>query len=315
MRFMRGTSVALVAWASLTMGLGVSRSAGAAPSPGDFAPMDLALLVSKAVAPQTPTQSAAVQPGASGTPASTVSAQTDRAQQGATQTKETPTGQGPVPPPRAVYANQAAQPFQQATIGRTFAYGLELTFYEHVMRIAMQPFTREQLQGKFWPDYFDSVHVPDHWGDKDHWQVNYIGHAMSGSAFTRIWLDQREPKAATTAQYFKSLGRATVYTAILSTQYEMGPMSEASIGNVGLNPKDLGWSDYIWTPLGGALWTMAEDGIDKYALTFIDRHVPFYMVRAAARMILNPSRMLANIGQNRPPWYRPDRDMAGVPRR
>jgi hypothetical protein len=228
--------------------------------------------------------------------------------------KETPP-QGAVPAPKAVYANQSAQPFQPTTIPKVAWYGIQLTFYEHVMRIATQSFTRQQLKGKFWPDYFDSVHVPQHWGDKDHWQVNYIGHAISGGAFTRVWIEQREPRTMTASQYLKAVGRATIYTAIFSVQYEMGPMSEASIGNVGMNPKDLGWSDYIWTPIGGALWTMAEDACDKYVLAYIDKHVPFMMAKAAARMILNPSRMLANIGMNRSPWNRDERDFNGQPRR
>jgi hypothetical protein len=136
---------------------------------------------------------------------------------------------------------------------------------------------------------------------------------MSGGAFARIWMVQREPRTTTAPQYFKALGRALIFTSICSIQYEMGPMSEASIGNVGLNPDDLGWNDYIWTPVGGVLWTMAEDAIDKYALTWIDKHVPFMMAKAAARMIFNPSRMLANIGMNRPPWSRYDRTMMGEP--
>jgi hypothetical protein len=76
------------------------------------------------------------------------------------------------------------------------------------------------------------------------------------------------------------------------------------IGNVGLNPDDLGWNGYIWTPVGGVLSTMAEDAIDKYALTWIDKHVPFMMAKAADRVILNPSRMLANIDMNRTQWSR-----------
>jgi hypothetical protein len=231
-----------------------------------------------------------------------------------------PDVQTPVSP---LSAPQAAAPAEskgqlEATwkpvkVSKVFIYALQMTFYEHVLRVLSQDFTRQQLKGKFWPEYFDSVHVPQKWGDKDHWQVNYIGHAMSGGAFARIWMVQREPRTTTAPQYFKALGRALIFTSICSIQYEMGPMSEASIGNVGLNPDDLGWNDYIWTPIGGVLWTMAEDGIDKYALTWIDKHVPFMMAKAAARMILNPSRMLANIGMNRTPWSRYDRTMMGVP--
>lgn len=208
----------------------------------------------------------------------------------------------------------AARPAEaQTKLSRVVLYGLQLTFYEHVMRVATQEFTREQLKGPFWADYLASVHVPQRWGDKDHWQVNDIGHAISGGAFVRIWMDQRERKGGTPSQYLASMTRGLAYAAVFSIQYEIGPMSEASIGNVGLNPDDLGWSDYIWTPIGGMLWTMGEDAIDKYVLTYLDRHLPFKTARVAARLILNPSRMLANIGQNRAPWSRSDRTIDGEP--
>jgi hypothetical protein len=218
--------------------------------------------------------------------------------------------QTPKPPK---LGGQPIESWQPTKLSRTILYALQLTFYEHVMRLATQDFTREQLKGKFWPEYFDSVHVPQRWGDKDHWQVNYIGHAISGGAFTRIWMEQREQKAKNKTEYFKSMGRALIWTTLWSIQYEIGPASEASIGNVGMNPDDVGWNDFIWTPIGGMLWTMGEDAIDKYALTWIDKHVPFMMAKAAARMILNPSRMLANIGMNRTPWSRYERTMMGEP--
>jgi hypothetical protein len=225
------------------------------------------------------------------------------------------TPQGGVPTPRPTYANQPKQPFAPTRLSKVVLYGLQLTFYEHVMRVATQSFTREQLKGEFWPEYFDSVRVPEHWHDKDGWEVNYLGHAIHGGAFTRIWLEQREGKATSKTQYFKQLGRAFVYTSIFSLQYEIGPMSEASIGNVGLNREDVGWVDLVWTPIGGVLWTMGEDAIDKYALTWVDKHVPFKMAKVAARLIGNPSRMLANVSQNRSPWSRPDRDIDGNKRK
>ena len=218
-------------------------------------------------------------------------------------------------PPTATHAQQQQQPFQRARLTKAIQYGLQLTFYEHIMRVATQDFTRQQLEGPFWQDYVDSLNVPTKWNDKDGWEVNYIGHAIHGGAFTRIWLDQMEPKARTQSQYWKQIGRAFIYTTIFSTQYEIGPMSEASIGNVGMNPDDNGWVDFIWTPVGSVLWTVGEDLADKYVLTWIEKKVPFQMAKAAARMILNPSRMLANISMNRSPWSRSDRDWNGNPKK
>jgi hypothetical protein len=230
------------------------------------------------------------------------------------QTQTTPEKhQGGVPVPHPTYANQSQQLFQPAKLTKVIQYGLELTFYEHVMRVATQSFTRQQLKGPFWQDYVNSVHWPEHWHDKDHWQVNYLGHAIHGGAFARIWVEQREAAATSKSEYLKQMSRAWVYAAVFSLQYEIGPLSEASIGNVGLNPDDNGWVDLVWTPCGAVLWTMAEDAIDKYAITWVEKHVPFMMAKAAARMIGNPSRMLANVSQNRTPWSRPDRDWFGQP--
>lgn len=200
--------------------------------------------------------------------------------------------------------------FKKASFTRTLLYANQLMFYTHVMRVAAQDFTRAELGGPFFRDWFDSVHMPRKWGDLDSWEVNYLGHAIYGSAGVRIWLDQREPKAKTTKQYWASMGRGFLFGVLFSELYEIGPVSEASIGNVGLRTGRTGWSDHVWTPVGGVLWLMVEDAIDKYVLARIDKHIPFVIARAAARMILNPGRMLANIGQNRVPWDRPGRPVS-----
>jgi len=218
-------------------------------------------------------------------------------------------------PDGSAAAAAPATAFKPAKISKVLLYGLELTFYEHVMRVAAQNFTRSELKGPFFEDWFDSVHVPHKWNDGDSWQVNYLGHAIHGAAAVRIWMDQREPKATSKGQYLKSMSHAFLFSVLFSVQYEIGPLSEASIGNVGIHTADTGWVDHIWTPCGAVLWAMAEDGIDKYALTWVDKHVPFLMARAAARMILNPGRMLANVSMNRTPWYRADRNIgAGLGR-
>jgi hypothetical protein len=106
------------------------------------------------------------------------------------------------------------------------------------------------------------------------------------------------------------MARALVFTVIFSELFENGPISEASIGNVARQHDRTGWVDHVWTPVGGVLWAMAEDAIDKYVLTEVDRRVPFVVARIAARMILNPGRMLANVSQNRAPWFRSNRPVS-----
>lgn len=188
--------------------------------------------------------------------------------------------------------------------------GMKLMFFEHALRVATEADSRVELKGPFFKDWFASVHIPRHWSDGDPWRVNYIGHPINGSAAARIWLDQREPKAATTGQYLRSMGRALVFATIFSELFEIGPISEASIGNVSRLDARTGWTDHVVTPIGGVLWTMGEDAIDRWVLRRVDARVPFVIARAAARMILNPGRMLANLAQNRAPWYRDGRPIS-----
>jgi len=181
--------------------------------------------------------------------------------------------------------------------------------FEHILRVATESDSRAGLKGPFFKDWFASVHVPRKWDDGDPWNVNYVGHPINGSAAARIWLDQRERKATTTTQYLASMGRALVFATVFSELFENGPISEASIGNVARLPERTGWVDHIVTPIGGVLWTLGEDAIDKYLLTQVDKHVPSVIARVAARTILNPGRTLANLAQNRAPWYRTDRPL------
>jgi hypothetical protein len=220
--------------------------------------------------------------------------------------------QGGVPSPQAKPGDSQPE-FRKARFSKVLQYSLQLIFYKHVMRVAVQPFTRAELDGPFWKDYIRSVKMPKKWGDGDSWEVNYIGHSMSGSSGVRLWLNQREPEyqAHGKKEYWKAMGRAFLFSILYSEQFEIGPMSEASIGNVGLREGRTGWSDHIITPVGSVFWTILEDQIDKYVVTWIERHVPFNMAKVAARVILCPAWMLANVGQNRLPWSRPNRPLTG----
>jgi hypothetical protein len=222
--------------------------------------------------------------------------------------------EGQVPRPGAVPPALQVDSPERAGFMRVLRYSLQLIFYEHVMRVAVQPFTRAELDGPFWRDYIKSVKMPKQWGDGDSWEVNYIGHSMHGSAGVRLWLDQREQdyQGNGKAHYWKAMGRAFLFGTLFSLQFEIGPLSEASIGNVGLREGRTGWVDHVVTPIGSVVWTMYEDAVDKYVLTWIEKHVPFNMAKVAARMILCPAWMLANVGQNRLPWARANRPLTFV---
>ena len=87
-------------------------------------------------------------------------------------------------------------------------------------------------------------------------------------------------------------------------QFEFGPLSEASIGNVGLRPNTTGWVDHVVTPAGALGFMVAEDALDRYLILRIESWTGNRLLRALARMALNPSRTLSNTAQGRAPWAR-----------
>jgi hypothetical protein len=94
-------------------------------------------------------------------------------------------------------------------------------------------------------------------------------------------------------------------------QFEFGPLSEASIGNVGLRPGTTGWVDHIVTPAGALEFTVAEDAVDRYVITLVESWTANRLARERAnvRTIFNPSRALSNIAQGRAFWHRPERPL------
>jgi hypothetical protein len=96
---------------------------------------------------------------------------------------------------------------------------------------------------------------------------------------------------------------------VYSVQFEFGPLSEASIGNVGLRPNTTGWVDHVVTPAGALAFMVAEDAVDRYLVTRVERHTRSRLVRAIVRAALNPSRSLSNTVQGRAPWFRPARPL------
>src|SRR6185436_7766126 len=105
-------------------------------------------------------------------------------------------------------------------------------------------------------------------------------------------------------EYWASRGRATAWAAMYSLQFEFGPLSEASIGNVGLRPGTTGWVDHVVTPAGALGFMIAEDALDRLLIVRIESWTENRLILALARMALNPSRTLSSGAQGRAPWSR-----------
>ena len=170
-----------------------------------------------------------------------------------------------------------------------------------------------ELRGPFVRDYLRSIRGPRTWEDGDNWIVNYLGHPIHGAAASRVWLDHsvkgRRLELSLSPAYWASRGRAAAFGAIYSIQFEFGPVSEASIGNVGMRPGTTGWVDHVVTPAGAFAFTVAEDALDKYFVRFVERHTGNSFLRASVRMLFSPSWTMANLAEGRAPWHRSTRPL------
>jgi hypothetical protein len=190
---------------------------------------------------------------------------------------------------------------------------LLLLSVQHALRLAIEPDTRANLKGPFWKDYFRTVKSLRGWGDGDSFATNYVGHPMMGavSGFIQVHNDPAgiNLELSLEKQYRNSRMKALAWSAAYSLQFELGLFSEASLGNVGLNPRKrskhpMGFVDLVVTPVIGTSWLIGEDALDHYVIKKIERGTSNHFLRALARSWLNPSRSVANLLRFKKPWQR-----------
>ncbi len=188
---------------------------------------------------------------------------------------------------------------------------LRFLLVEHGYRLAVQEKTRAGLTGPFFGDYAASVANIHEWGDGDGILTNYAAHPMEGAvaSYLEIAHDPRYRDATfdMNSRYWKSRLRATAYAAAYSLQFEIGPISEASIGNVQQNPKARGGVDWVITPTAGLAWMVTEDFVDKRYISRWENETKSDRKRAMVRVFLNPTRSFANLMEFKMPWHRDTR--------
>ena len=184
--------------------------------------------------------------------------------------------------------------------------------FQHAFRVAAQPKTRAELGGPFWKGYGQSIKGIRGWRDGDPMFTNYVAHPLMGSVASYMYVenDRRSPpEFENSKRYWSSRLRATGFSAAYSTAFEIGPISEASIGNVGLHPGTNGAVDFVMTPVGGLGWTVAEDVLDKHVIQPFERGVNNRWLAGALRCVLNPARSAVQISRLQPPWRRDGRPL------
>lgn len=170
-----------------------------------------------------------------------------------------------------------------------------------------QPKTRRDLHGPFFKDYFRSVKSLHGWEDGGRFFTNYVAHPMEGSLLGFIQV-QNDPQGVSrrfgkSSAYWRSRLKALAWSAAWSTQFEIGPVSQASIGNVGLHGKQT-YVDLVVTPTAGFALLITEDALDEHVIRKIERKSGSFYLRITSRMILNPTRSVANLLRFKKPWYR-----------
>lgn len=185
---------------------------------------------------------------------------------------------------------------------------------EHGFRLLTEPGTRAGLKGSFFRNYGRSVANLHGWADGDEFYVNYVGHPMQGSVAGFLFT-QNDPAYGRTRfgagrLYWKSRLRAAAFVWCYSTQFEIGPASEASIGAIQSLFPQQGFVDHVITPSIGLAWMIGEDAVDRYLIEPLEGYTTNRPVRLLVRSILNPTRTFSNFLNGRIPWSRDTR--AGV---
>lgn len=185
----------------------------------------------------------------------------------------------------------------------------------------------------YWRDYKASLSTWAHsgWDDGDPFLYSYVGHPVQG-ALTEYIQIQNDPQGrnlefSNTKAYWWSRFKAYWWNAAYSTQWNIGPLSEMTVEKYGtINIARRAWNhdgsfpcyqhcvsgvgqvDLVTTPVGGALWVLTEDLLDKNINRRLEGATRNHFAIDFMRCALNPTRSGANILHGKRPWYRASRD-------
>jgi len=198
---------------------------------------------------------------------------------------------------------------------------LESTAIENGGNIALDDETRLDLVSRpYWATYIKCVHQFRYrqWRDDDDFMVDYVGHGMQGAVVASSF-EQNDPKGRgllfiDNGNYWRSRLKAMAWIAVYEIQWKIGPASEASIGNSGLNTyftprvkgrstNETGFQDFVDTPIVGFWWNVAEDAMDRFVMPHIWSRTHNKLILSAA-FVLTPCKGAANILRYKPLYYR-----------
>jgi hypothetical protein len=189
---------------------------------------------------------------------------------------------------------------------------------QHAYRMT-QGKTRREMGGPFFRDWGKSVKGLRGWNDPDSFFINYVLHPLQGGLTGRIFVVNSDRAKRQTfgksKEYWNSRLKAFVWSAAWSTQFELGPFSEASLGNVGIREKrgrsTMAYVDLVVTPVLGTGVVIAEDAIDKYILrNRVERKARKTTLKIRIlRSLLTPTTSISNMLRGKVPWKRDNRNL------
>jgi hypothetical protein len=163
-----------------------------------------------------------------------------------------------------------------------------------------------ELRGPFFSDWGTSVRNVRGWSDGDNSVTNYIAHPMQGAVSGYIYIQNdsrgQYQEFGRSKHYWDGRLKAFAWAAGYSTEFELGPISEAAIGNVGLIKGRAGFVDLIVTPLGALGMMVAEDALDRFVLRKLESRTTSQWKLSVYRIVFNPSRSFAGVLRGRFPW-------------
>jgi hypothetical protein len=203
---------------------------------------------------------------------------------------------------------------------------------EQSERLIQEAKTRDQLNGKFFKEWFNDVAQYRYglWNDGDKFFTSYLGHPLQGAVVEGIfWQNDDRVRFSEqdfhSAAYRKALLQAFAFATLDAVQWKLGPVSEASIGHVGLpahwwdtpyycnlyheycHPRT-GLNDLVMNEVGGTVLMIGFQWTDKHLQVPIERRFHNRAIIDTTRILTNPPATLANLLRFRRPWFRDNRD-------
>jgi hypothetical protein len=175
---------------------------------------------------------------------------------------------------------------------------------QHAFRFTEEK-TRREMDGPFFEDWFRAAGTWNGWSDKGKKFTNYFAHPLQGSVTAFIFAQNHRQsinaRFGRNREYWAAKSKQFAFAFFSGVQFELGPISEASLGNV-----EQAAVDYVVTPTLGTAWSIGEDAMDHY---FVRRMLQNHRVWGKFfACTLTPTRMVANLVAFRALWYRTPRE-------